>query len=375
MDFAPKENLMAGSIYSLPNKALRICLILGGFKFLCTLLALLVFTRFTPLLDAEQYLSGAYLEHGSLRTLLVQKLVLILAKFGSDLIVHFVFGLLSLLGFFYYYLKGGTRWQLCLFLLLPSSFIWTSVIGKEAIFYGAFTLSLVIWSQFVHRRCKTLDIVILLAAVIVCMLLRPHYGLSVIWLFVSVALIDKVNNKAWIWLSLLAFVSCILFSIYVWETMLYHAFYGIDPNARASRFVYFGMDQLTGDGFEKYKALLPLGAILGIVGPTPIEVFERPLLTPFFLEGVLILIFPAAIYVYSKTQFFLDQERFRKIFWMCLVPVIVALIVVHAPWGLLNPGSATRWRVNFEAIFHIAPILLLYSFLDNKYDENNSFSS
>ena len=57
------------------------------------------------------------------------------------------------------------------------------------------------------------------------------------------------------------------------------------------------------------------------------------------------------------------------------MPVIVALIVVHAPWGLLNPGSATRWRVNFEAIFHIAPILLLYSFLDNKYDENNSFSS
>ena len=366
---------MAGRIYSFPNNALRISLILGSFKFLCALLVLSVFTRFTPLLDAEQYLSGAYLEHASLRTFLVQKLVLILANSGSDLVVHFVFGLLSLSGFYYYYLKGGTRWQLCLVLLLPSSLIWTSVIGKEAIFYGAFTLSLVIWSQFVHRRCTTSDILILLAAVLACLVLRPHYGFSVVWLFVSVTLIDKLNNKAWIWLSLLAFVSCILFYIFVWETMLYHAFYGIDPNARASRFVYFGMDQLTGEGFEKYKALLPLGAILGIVGPTPIEVVERPLLTPFFLEGVLILICPAAIYIYSKTQFFLGQERFRKIFWMCLVPVIVALVVVHAPFGLLNPGSATRWRVNFEAIFYMAPILLLYGFLDNKYDENNSFSS
>ena len=50
-------------------------------------------------------------------------------------------------------------------------------------------------------------------------------------------------------------------------------------------------------------------------------------------------------------------------------------MVLHAPFGLLNPGSATRWRVNFEAIFHIAPLLLLYGFLDNDRHANHPFPS
>ena len=61
------------------------------------------------------------------------------------------------------------------------------------------------------------------------------------------------------------------------------------------------------------------------------------------------------------------------IFWLCLVLAILALLVLHAPFGLLNPGSATRWRVNFESAFHMAPLLLLYGFLDNDLHENHSF--
>jgi hypothetical protein len=51
------------------------------------------------------------------------------------------------------------------------------------------------------------------------------------------------------------------------------------------------------------------------------------------------------------------------------------LMVLHAPFGLLNPGSATRWRVNFEPIFHMAPLLLIYGFLDKDRHENHSFPS
>ena len=367
---------MVGITSNFPNKTFKIALILGGLKFLCVLLTLSVFTKFTPLVDAENFLIGAYLgDNVDLRTALVQQSVLMLSNFGSSLFVHFAFALFSLLGFFYYYLKGGARWQLCLVLFFPSTLIWTSVLGKEAIFYGAFTLSLVIWGSFVHRKCVALDFVLLLLALIVCLIFRPHYGLVIIWLFMSVVLMDRFKNKAWIWLSLLFCLGGALFAHFAWETMTHHAFYGIDPNARASRFVFFGIEQLSGEGFQKYEALLPLGAVLGIVGPMPIEVFARPLLLPFFFEGVLILIFPIIVYSYAETQSFLGRKRFRTIFWMCLVPAIFILFVIHAPWGLLNPGSATRWRVNFDAIFHMAPMLLLYSFLDNKHDENNPLSS
>tara|TARA_B110001469_G_C9488516_1_gene244568 strand:+ start:57 stop:185 length:129 start_codon:yes stop_codon:yes gene_type:complete len=33
-------------------------------------------------------------------------------------------------------------------------------------------------------------------------------------------------------------------------------------------------------------------------------------------------------------------------------------IIIHAPFGILNPGTAIRWRVNFELIFYLAPILI-----------------
>ncbi len=106
-------------------------------------------------------------------------------------------------------------------------------------------------------------------------------------------------------------------------------------------------------------------ALLGIIGPLPTEVYSRPILITFLLEGVLVLLFPAAVYLFASKQSFGGKRRFKTIFWTCLVPTILFLMVLHAPFGLLNPGSATRLRVNFEAIFQIAPILLLYGFLDN----------
>jgi len=366
-------------------QAMRFCISIGSrstiiltlivLKFICTLLALYVFTKFSPLLDMEQYLSGAYVNAASLRTLLVQNIVMIFSAFIGPLGVNFLFGVISLLGLVYYYFRGGTRWQLCAIVFLPGSLIWTSVIGKEAIFYGAFSLSIVLWVQFVHRRFSLLDLGLLIPSLVFCFVLRPHYGLVIPWLFMSVILIDKFHTKAWVFLSFILCLSYALISSFLWETMLRYGFYGIDPDARASRFISFGIDQLTGEGFAKYKALLPLGAILGIVGPTPSEVLTRPILAPFLIEGLLILIFPMLVYLYALRQSFMEQSRFKNIFWMSLVPAIVMLIVLHSPFGVLNPGSAIRWRVNFELLFHMAPMLLLCSFLDKKSRENSSLSS
>jgi hypothetical protein len=366
---------MIGFVSSLGDRRLKIILVLCGLKFFCTLLALFVFTQFSPLVDAEQYLLGTYRQHDSLRTLLIQKLTLLLSIFGGPLFVHLFFGMISLAGMFYYFWRGGARWQLCVFLLLPSTLIWTSVIGKEAIFYGAFTLCLAIWAQFIHRKCMPVDFLLLFMALVLCLTLRPHYGVAIVWLFMSAILLDRLKSWAWVCLCLLACLSITLLFVLFWDRLLEYGFYAIDPNARASRFTLFGIDQLSGEGFGIYKALLPLGAILGIVGPMPSELFARPLFVPFFLEGMLVLISPVLIYVYTFRRSFPGQGRFNVIFWGCLAPAILGLIVAHAPFGLLNPGSATRWRVNFEAAFHMAPMLLFFSFIDNKCDENNSLSS
>lgn len=369
MDFGTQGRVMINNLANNLPKPLRWSILLLVAKLVCTSLAVFVFARFSPLIDADLYLSGFYADAVTLRTSVIQSLVTLLSNFGGALFVHWTFGVVSLVGVIYYYQRGGTRWQLCLPLLLPSTLIWTSVIGKEALFYGAFTLSLVIWSRFVVRKCDVADYVFLGMAAVVCALLRPHYAVVVVWLFVSTALVNKVKRGAWVWLCLLAFVGCGVLWMFAWESLLYRGFGAIDAGARASRFLLFGIEPGTEAGFSAYKELLPLGALFGVIGPMPTELFARPVFIPFFLEGLLILLFPAVVYFYASKQSFEGKQRFKTIFWMCLVPAILALVILHAPFGLLNPGSATRWRVNFEAIFHMAPLLLLFAIWDN--DENH----
>ena len=356
-------------------KPSRLLAALLALKLLCTLFAVFVFSRFSPLIDADLYISGFLVSDEAIRTRIIQGIVLALSNVGGSVFIHWSFGVMSLAGVLYYYWRGGGRWQLCLLLLLPSTQIWTSVISKEAIFYGAFTLALVIWARFVMRKCTATDYFLLAGASLVCVILRPHYGVVLVWLFISAVLVENFKNDAWPWLCLLAVLGASAIFAFSWSELMLRGFDGIEPSARASRFAVFGIVPKTGAGFEMYKSLVPLGALLGIIGPMPTELFARPVFIPFFMEGVLILLFPAGVYFYACKQSFEGKQLFKIIFWMSLFPAILALMVLHAPFGLLNPGSATRWRVNFEAIFHIAPLLLLYGFLDNDRHANHSFSS
>jgi hypothetical protein len=93
-------------------------------------------------------------------------------------------------------------------------------------------------------------------------------------------------------------------------------------------------------------------------------VLKRIEFLPFFIEGVIILLSPLLIYILASRHALPQEVLFKKIFWWCLIPAILMLMLIHAPFGLLNPGSATRWRTNFEQIFYLAPLLLLYRFID-----------
>ncbi len=336
--------------------------------------ATLVFARFTPLIDSELYIKGFYDVDQPIRTIAIQWLAVVSSRLGGTYAAHFFFALTSASGLLYYFAKGGRRWIFILALLFPSALVWTSIVGKEALFYGAFTLSLVIWARFSTRKWDATDLAFLAVAVLVCGSLRPHYGVVIVWLFVSAVFIDKLEERAWPWLLLIAVLGCAVVSVFSWEPLLLRGFGGIEPSARASRFIYFGIDQKTGIGYDAYKMLVPWGALWGIIGPMPVELLSRPVFIPFFVEGVLIFLSPALVYLYAARQNFKSKKRFKTIFWLCLVPAILALMALHAPFGLLNPGSATRWRVNFETIFYMAPLLLLYGFLDEDHLEDRSLS-
>jgi hypothetical protein len=349
-------------------------------KILGVVFATEVFARFTPLVDSKLYLDGYYTADPFFRTRVIQWLATAVNSWGGgDYLAHLTFAMISALGLAYYYLTGGRRWILILTLLLPSSLVWSSIVGKEAIFFGGMGLGLVIWSKYTVSSLNWVDIIIAALAIGVCAALRPHYLVALLWLFLATALFKRLEGKAWISLLLLFIVGAL--AIYfvdlwehgtLWEELTLRGWGGIDATARASRFQSLEILPNTSVGWERYNSLLPLGLILGIIGPMPSEILNRVEFLPFFLEGMFILLAPFLIFLVAIKRGLHRDTIFLRMFFGCLLPAILILLVLHAPFGLLNPGSAIRWRVNFEQIFYLAPLLLMYRFIDYVPTKNNS---
>jgi hypothetical protein len=345
-------------------------------KILGVLFAVEIFSKFSPLVDSNLYVQGSMNLDSHLRTRFVGVLASFFHLISGVHITHFVFSLFSVLGLFYYYLTGGRHWALLLFLALPSSLVWSSIVGKEAIFFGAAGVVIVIWSKYVFAKLSKYDFVFFVFFLLICIALRPHYTLGLIWLFFSTFIIKKFNSNHSMLMGI--FLTLMLFFIVIYlgyDELLRRGWGGIDPNGRSSRFIDFEIVPYSGAGFDKYKSLIFLGSIIGIIGPTPSEALSRIELAPFLLEGIMILLMPLLILFLARNRLKIHDKFFYKIFWFSLIPAILILMVIHAPFGVLNPGSAVRWRVNFEQIFYFAPIMLIFRHLDETKKENNSLSS
>lgn len=330
------------------------------------LFATLIFSRFTPLIDSNLYINGFYENDGFLRTKLIHHLATFLNSLGGPYLAHFIFGMISCAGIFYYYFFEGNRKILLLLLFLPSAFVWTSIVGKEAIFFGSISLLIVLWSKYIVKNLTFGDVVLALVCVGLCGLLRPHYTLSIFWLFASSVLIKKLKHRAFIILLFLFVIGIIIGYFSFWEELLKRGWGGIDPLARASRFNELGLLPNTGASFDQYKQLISYGMFYGIIGPFFHEVLNRIEFLPFYLEGIIVLIAPLFIFLLVFFTDIRNRRVFSKFMLWSVMPAILILIIVHAPFGLLNPGSAIRWRVNFEAIFYLAPLLLWFRLIDEK---------
>ena len=137
----------------------------------------------------------------------------------------------------------------------------------------------------------------------------------------------------------------------------------IVSTAKASRHVALDISSL-----KTFISHLDTGMLFGIVGPFPSELLDRPEFIPFFIEGIIILISPLiiGIFLFKKTRKTKNNIYILN-FIYGVVPAIIIVALMHAPFGVLNPGSAIRWRVNFELIFYMAPLLLFLEAKKNDY--------
>lgn len=244
----------------------------------------------------------------------------------------------------------------------------------QAIYCGGSGLALVVWSSYTVRNLHWHEILIAAISLAVFFAFRPHYAVALAWLYVATFSIKHFKDKTPVFL--ISLFSTGMLTVYFVELkgntilgeVLFRAYTGIESTARASRFEWFGIApnaEPHNAEFQRFKEYIPLGVLISIVGPLPSEVLKRIEFLPFFTEGVIVLLSPLLIYGWASRNTLPQEALFKKMFWWCLIPAILMLMLIHAPFGLLNPGSATRWRTNFEQIFYLAPLLLRYRFMDN----------
>jgi hypothetical protein len=225
------------------------------------------------------------------------------------------------------------------------------------------------------EKITSYDFIFLAASLLICAFFRPHYALAFGWLFLSIYVLKKFQKNAPIVLLASLFLFAIISYFYIWNDLLLRGFGGIDPAARASRYELLDLIPFTDEGFMQYKTKVILGMIWGIVGPLPSEVFIRLEFLPFFIEGVLIFLFPVIFIILAMRIKLQYKKNFYKILFFCLVPAIFILLFMHAPFGILNPGTAIRWRVNFEQVFYLVLMLLFFRIMDVTSKENSSLPS
>ena len=391
------------SILVLNNRNLIIFTIIFT-KLLATVFTLLIVDKFTPLIDARMYQDGLYkLEFITLRTYIVQQTANFISYFTHPLASHYFFSLFSSLGLIWFVRAYNPKWYILFILLLPTSMIWTSVISKESIYYLFFSILLILWIKIIHNEFKVKHLFALIISISICMILRPHYMVCIFWIYWVAIILNNVTNYKLIlfgtyFLIVLMILTIVFFGHYIdsyWGTNLFdfktRAFTAISFEGNASRFIELGFtpeilnnvhseeivsNQISQNFNSMMNNLFFVGFIYGIIGPFYEEVINRFEFIPFFIEGVIIMSFPIIIFI---RMLIIQKNIFNNINFLNYVyglfPAIILVMIVHAFFGLFNPGTAIRWRINFELIFYFAPFLLYFKNLEKKNEKNNTFPS
>jgi hypothetical protein len=101
------------------------------------------------------------------------------------------------------------------------------------------------------------------------------------------------------------------------------------------------------------------------------ETINRPAFAPFFLEGlfsILLMIFV----ILNTLQLINVNNALRKVVVYGFLPAAVVAIIIHYPFGIFNPGSATRYKQALVPLLYLYPLLLQGEWRRKKYFEKNN---
>lgn len=329
-------------------------------KLVYTFLALAVYSRFTTLGDSAAYIASAhskvnwFINSTAIMDYLASSVSLFVGSYGT----HIFFCILAFYGIYLSLEKANlnkrTLYLALIFLSLPSIGIWTSIVSKESIMCFACGVFIRFLIQ-VHKREPIDKWITLSLATYIISVFKPQY----LAVFIPILVYLKYKNtffysasaKVLILLLYIAFVISIavMYSESIQQLALIVSSH-FNPDAASTRNEIFWKEPY------EFFTKLPYGFYISFVGPTLAEASVKITHLMSFIESWIIIMIGVRFYLYS----FLERSKTLRLdINILLLSVIIyfGFMFFHYPFGVMNPGSAIRYRAGFlPAMF----ILLIY---------------
>jgi len=356
------------------SKIKKTTFFLLSMKLLYCIYGVFIFGKLSPLGDSGTYLaSPVVLTTNILRnnTLLISTVTAIFKKIlFIDFFVHIAFCLISFWGLKMVLetlrFSQTKEFILILMLSMPSFGMWTSVVSKESL-SCLFTCFNIIWILNILLGEKLrfplwLNLLFLYLSII----MRPSVGIGIVLLisalyFYRIAWINKYVKFLAIILGIISAGAIVyIFTLtYVKDEFIPMAEAYFDPRYYSSSSTReFGFWKTASDLYTK----APLGIFIANLGPTLMESISKPFFMPYFFEG-LTFIFVSLFMIFMILLSQAKKGVVNSTFIIFLIFGVFVILFINYPFGIYNPGSATRYRSSY---YHIIVILLFYFFYKEK---------
>ena len=327
-----------------------------------SLFAVFVYSRFSQLGDARAYLTGGYDDEASARTYFVTQVATTVdGLVRVDVLAHLTFALFAASGVAYLVgqarLHGHYRWPLLAILLIPSFGVWASVVGRESLYIGllGYFMGAMVGYYRKPSWAKWWFAVLCVAGMV---FIRAPFG-GAMGLFFLMAWMLQRGPRVGLSLGVQAFLMVLIggvLAIALWPQIDDYIANEVLPKAR----LYFTIDSGTTrlwiniETTQAYLTSLWWTLPLAIVGPTPAEVFARPVMLPFLVSGLTVFF----LLLYAIQQAFRAPETTaRKILVLAWLPAVLVTLIAYVPFGMYNPGSGIRYASCF-LLFLVFPWML-----------------
>lgn len=331
-------------------------------KFFYIILSVFFISKYIRLGDSERYLSATT----SFSYSIFYHSTAMMDFFGSILgkipmLGHFVSMTLVIYGIYYSISKFEISNKRLIILLLILSFptfsIWTSVFSKESIV--VFILGIIFgYIVRVHKTSSIKPKLIEIFAFYLLIVFKAQYIIPISETIVLIYIISKKWN--------ISIKALIVISIIILNISLLYIFRDTIDTLSFSMIKHFSLDSMsTRDASfiwsNQYDFFYNIfnGMFIAFVGPTFSEALNKPIQMISFIESIIILI----IYIYIFYVSTIYKTKLKIFYFLLIANCFFWFLFLHYPFGVLNPGSALRYRSGFYPFL----ILILFYFNSKHY--------